>query len=74
MGRPAGRGQPPRGGYFFPIVTVAVPVGETHPAEVISVADRVTEPFVPALNVTWLVPCPAVIEPLEMLQDQRLPE
>lgn len=48
--------RPPRGGYFFPIVTVAVPVGETQPAEEISVTESVAEPFVPTENVIWLVP------------------
>ena len=60
--------------YFFPIATVAVPVGETQPEDVISVTERVTEPFAPAVNVTWFAPCPAVIDPLEMLQLYRLPE
>lgn len=59
MGRSL-RGPPtqraPRGGYFFPIATVAVAVGETQPAEEISVTERVAEPFVPTENVIWLVP------------------
>ena len=50
------RERAPRGGYFFPIVTVAVPVGETQPAEEISVTERVAEPFDPTEKVIWLVP------------------
>ena len=56
-------------GYFFPIATVAVPVGETQPEDEISVTESETEPLAPAVNVTWLVPCPAVIEPFETLQE-----
>jgi hypothetical protein len=60
--------RPPGEAYFLPIGTVAVPAGETHPAEEISVTDRATDPLRPAVNVTPLVPCPEVIDPLEMLQ------
>jgi len=54
--------------YFLPMVTVAVPAWETQPAAAISVADRVTLPLAPAVKVIRLVPWPAVIAPLEMLQ------
>ena len=54
--------------YFLPIATVAVPAGEAHPAEDVSVTESVTEPFDPAVYVIEAVPCPDVIEPLEMLQ------
>jgi len=56
-------------GYFFPIATVTVPVGETQPEDEISVTESETEPLAPAVKVTWLVPCPAVIEPFEMLHE-----
>ena len=45
-----------KGGYFFPIVTEAVPAGETQPAAEISVTDRVADPLSPTLNLTPLVP------------------
>ena len=44
-------GEESGGGYLFPIVTVAVPVGETQPPAEISVTESVIEPLLPAENV-----------------------
>src|SRR6266571_111467 len=64
----AGRGRRVGAPYFLPIVTVAVPAGETQPAAEISVTESVTLPLLPAVKVIRLVPWPAVIVPFEMLQ------
>ena len=55
-GAPIAPNAPGEASHFLPIVTVAVPVGETQPAEEISVTDSVADPFAPTENVTWLVP------------------
>ena len=64
--------RPGRGGgaasYFLPMLTEAVPAGETQPAAEISVTESVTVPLLPAVKVIRLVPWPAVIVPFEMLQ------
>src|SRR6266571_4502398 len=68
-----GRGGRERARYFFPMVTVAVPAGETQPAAEISVTDSVTFPLMPAVKVMRFVPWPAVIVPFEILQLYWLP-